>query len=169
MAAPDPPFVREPEDLFTQEVAPALDEARREIAGVGLRPQRVFLVIDKYEGPGRKEGALVERELTELDPQPAVRTLSAREVAGSGGLYQAGDVALSQISRVNYTNEQLRGKTLAGDDLPERWDFFVAIQDYGRIHAEFYNVQSRPVLLPTEWKMTLRPRNKRAPLVIGPD
>jgi hypothetical protein len=168
VSGPDPPVVREPEDLFTQEVAPVLDEARTIIAELGLRPHRVFLVIDKYEGPRHKQGDLVERELTELAPAPVVAPFSAAQVATSGGAVQMGDVALRQISR-SYTSEQLRGRTLAGDELPGNWDFFIAIQPYGQIHAEFYNVASRPTLLPTAWEMIVRPRNKRGPLVIGPD
>jgi hypothetical protein len=164
-----PPLPREPQDTFSQEVSSALDEGRREIAAVGLRPWRTFLVIDKYDGTRHKQGNLIERELTELDPQPVVRTLSAAEIASSGGVLRSGDVAISQISRVNYTMEQLRGRTLAGDELPDSWDFFYAIQSYGQIHAEFYNLASTPVLGPTAWRLTLRPRNKRAALVIGPD
>ena len=136
---------------------------------MGLRPWRTFLVIDKYDGTRHKQGDLIERELTELDPQPVVRSLSAAEVASSGGLLRAGDVAVTQISRVNYTNEQLRGRTIAGDDLPKSWDFFYAVQSYGQIHAEFYNLASSPVLGATAWRVTVRPRNKRGPLVIGPD
>ncbi len=168
MAAPDPPVVQEPQDLFTQEVAPVLDEARGIIAELGLRPHRVFLVIDKYEGPGHKQGNLVERELTELTPAPVVAAFSAAQVATSGGAIQMGDVALREISRT-YTSEQLRGRTLAGDDLPRHWDFFIAIQGYGEIHAKFYNVAGEPILEPTAWRMIARPRNKRGPLVIGPD
>jgi len=164
-----PPPPCEPQDVFSQEVSSALDEGRREIAAVGLRPWRTFLVIDKYSGTRHKEGDLVERELTELDPQPVVRSLSAAEIAASGGVMRSGDVAVSQISRVNYTIEQLRGRTIAGDDLPRSWDFFYAIQSYGQQHAEFYNLASTPVLGPTAWRLTLRPRNDRGPLVIGPD
>ena len=166
---PFPPLAREPEAVFTQEVSRALDEGRLEIAVAGLRPWRTFLVIDKYDGTRHKQGELVEREITELIPQPVVRALSVSEIASSGGVLRAGDVSISQISRVNYTMHQLRGRTLAGDELPHHWDFYYGVLNYGEMLAEFYNLASTPVLGPTAWRITLRPRNTRGPLIVEPD
>jgi hypothetical protein len=165
---PFPSLPREAQDVFRREVSPALDDGRRAIDAVGLRPWRVYLVIDKYSGTRHKEGELVERELTQMDPNPEIRSLSATELAASGGVLRSGDVSVSQISR-DYTMEQLRGRTLAGDDLPGSWDFYYAIQYDEQIHAEFYNLASTPLLNSTAWRLTLRPRNKRGPLNIGPD
>ena len=144
------------------------NQSRSTIADVGLRPYRVFLAIGKYTGPRRKQGPLIELELTELLPRPVVEFVSSSKLALAGGLSQEGTVILRQISRT-YTEEQLRGKTLAGDNFPVTWEFSYALQPVGQIHAEFYNPASKPLLLPTAWEMVLRPTNVHAPIVIGPD
>jgi len=169
MPQPFPITVEEPDDLFTNEVAPVLDEARGIIAGLGLRPYRVFLVIDHYAGPRRKEGGLVRRELTELTPPPVVAFASTAKIAMSGGLLQEGSATLREISR-RYTKEQLRGRTMAGDDLPPTQNFWIAVIARGQTFSEGYISASEPVLEPTSWTMSIRPTNQREPLnPVGPD
>ena len=99
---PDPPIAppAAPQDVFTQEVSPALDEARQILAEVGLRPYRVFLCLDTYSGP-YKVLPLVSRVLTELLPPPEVEfggasgDLSRRAAA----LLPEGQAVLRGISR----------------------------------------------------------------------
>jgi hypothetical protein len=169
MPQPFPVAIEQPDDLFTTEVAPVLDEARGIIEELGLRPYRVFLVIDRYTGPERKQGALEERKLTEIKPAPVVRFASTAKIAMSGGLLQEGSATLEEISRT-FTKEQLRGKTIAGDDLPKELDFWIAVIARGERHAERYQPASDPVLEPTSWSMSIRPGGRREPLTpVGPD
>ena len=169
MPQPFPITVEQPDDLFTTEVAPVLDEARGIIEELGLRTYRVFLVIDHYEGPAKKQGALVRREPIEIKPAPVVRWASTAKIAMSGGLLQEGSATLVEISRT-FTKEQLRGRTIAGDSLPQEQDFWIAVIPRGQVFAEGYVPAADPVLEPTSWSMAIRPTNKREPLnPIGPD
>lgn len=173
MAGQLPPFgpgsVEQPTDPFSNEVSEALDEARGVLAEVGLRPYRVFIVTDKWTGPGHREGVLEDRELEELTPTPKRRPVSLAIAALLGGASQEGDLILEKISRVKYTEKKLRLRTEDGDEFPRHWDTYYAIQPIGQAHAEFYNVASLPNLSPTSWSVRLTARNDRGPLVIGPD
>lgn len=167
--APQAPAIQKPPtDIFSTEVSAALDDARQIVADVGLRPYRVFLVIDKYDGTRRKEGNLVDREVTEILPPPEVRFFSTAKVAFSAGALQDGDAMLTQITRT-LTKEQLRGRNIAGGPFPKHWHFRIALRELGAIHAEFYQPSNAPQLNPTYWEMNIRPENKREPLITSPD
>lgn len=159
---------KQPSDIFSTEIFAALDGARQEIADIGLRPYRTFLIIDKYDGERRKDGDLIERQVDEILPPPEVRFFSTAKVAFSAGQLQDGDAMLTQISR-SLTKEHLRGRNLAGGPFPKHWHFRIALRELGAIHAEFYQPSSAPQLEPTFWSMNIRPENKRGPLITTPE
>jgi hypothetical protein len=158
----------QPTDLFTRTVAPVLDKTRAIVQDLGLRPYRVFLIEDRWSGSRKGDGTYYRAILFEITPSPQVVVYSAARIAASGGALQAGTIALRGISRT-YTKEQLEGQSIYGDDPPKNRDFFYALQPLGQIHADFYQPSSTPRLLPTEWKISLRPTSRYEPLVIEPD
>jgi hypothetical protein len=158
-----------PTDVFFSQVSPASDAARAAIQAVGLRPHRVFLVIDTWTvGTGRRrEKPLISSAYTEILPTPKVVIASANMVVHSGGEILAGTVFLRKISRVNYTANELQGKDASGDDLSEELEFSIALKPLGSPEAEFYRPNTDIVLLSTAFEMTLRPQNQRRTLPIG--
>lgn len=159
-----------PSDVFTTQVSPAMDTARGALADVGLRPNRVFLVMDTWSGSARRrEGAITSTAYTELTPTPKVRIASANMVAHSGGEILFGTVFLEKISRVDYDMNQLQGKDENGDNLAEELEFSIAIKPLGNPEAEFYRPNSDVILLATSFSMVLRPQNERRTLPIAAD
>lgn len=157
-----------PSDVFTTKVSPAQDVARGALADVGLRPNRVFLVMDTWSGDARRrEGSVSSTVYTELTPTPKVRFASANMVAHSGGEILFGTVFLEKISRVTYTANQLQGKDSSGNNLAKDLEFSIAIKPLGTLEAELYRPSSLPVLLSTSFSMVLRPQNERRVLPIG--
>ena len=150
-----------PTDVFTTQVSPALDEARAAIQDVGLRPHRVFMVIETWSGPHRRrEGALSSTAIVEVLPTPKVHFPSATTIALSGGMLQAGSCTLRKISRVLYTETQLLGKNADGSDLDWEFYFYYAIKPLGSDLAAFYHPSSDVVLQSTSFALDLRPLNK---------
>lgn len=153
--------VKPPSDIFTTQVAPALDVARQEIANVGLRPYRSFFLTEKWEGPAKHQGDLIEAEWEEILPPPVRVEVPQGAIAENVGLLQVGAIELQRISRV-YTREQLMGRGVNGDDLPENWLFSYVLAPLGQIHGWTYVPSaSEPMLRPTEWRVRLNPTNSR--------
>jgi hypothetical protein len=150
-----------PTDLFTR-LTPVLDAARGVIQGLGLRPYRVYLLTERWTGPGPKEGILEELVWDEVLPSPEVIHLSAARIASSGGQYQAGAVELRKISRER-RREELLGRTRFGHALARHLSFYVAAVPKGQLFAELYNPASDPVLEPLAWRLVLNPVNRRIP------
>ncbi len=154
------------DDLFSQVIAPVLDDTRAIVEGLGLRTSKIYLVLDEYEGPGKREGALLNRILVELAPAPKIGFYSVRGVAGEQGQYRAGDIFLTKVTRL-FTREQLEGKTAEGDDFDRKFDFSYAVLSKDNAdRVEFYNIASRPSLHSTEWRLHLRPVNRFGPLEV---
>ena len=157
-----------PSDVFTTKVSPAQDVARQALADVGLRPNRVFLVVDTWSGTARRrEGSIVSSAYTEILPTPKVTFASANMVAHSGGAILFGTVVLEKISRVDYNANQLGGKDASGNNLAKELEFLIAIKPLGNPEAELYYPESDVILLSTSFKMVLRPQNERRTLPIG--
>ena len=154
------------DDLFSQVISPVLDDTRAIVQDLGLRTSRIYLVQDEFEGPGKREGNLLNRILDELAPAPKIAYYNVRGHAGEQGQYREGDMFLTKVTRL-FTREQLEGKTAAGDDFAEKFDFKYAILSKDSAdRVEFYNIASRPSLHPTEWRLHLRPINRFGSLVV---
>jgi hypothetical protein len=154
-----------PTDIFTVQVAPALDEARAAIQGVGLRPHRVFMVIDQYtDSFYRKTDPLIDQTIAEVLPTPKVTFPTSAQIAHSGGMLQAGSCTLRKISRTLYTEAELLGKDAAGNALGKDLHFYYAIKPLGSDLAAFYYPDSDVVLLSTSYSLDLRPLNKKGVL-----
>jgi len=150
-----------PTDVFTTQVSPALDQARSAIQDVGLRPHRVFLVIETWSGGNRRrDGTLESTAITEVLPTPKVVFPSAARIAASGGMLQVGSCTLRKISRVLYTEAQLLGKNADGSDLDQEFYFYYALKPLGSDLAAFYHPDSDVVLLSTSFALDLRPLSK---------
>lgn len=158
-----------PTDVFTRQVQPAINRGRRAIADVGLRRYRVFFYTRQWPDAaqlGDPTSSIVE----EITPTPRVEFMSGAKIAASGGLLELGAVKLSKI-RGDFTEEQLRGKTELGDDLPDHWHFSYALIAKGARAAHlFLPSRSRPIQHPTEWEILLNPANiEDAKIPIPPD
>ncbi len=154
-----------PTDVFSTQVSPALDEARTAIQEVGLRPHRVFIVIDTWSGTTRRrEGSVLSTAITEVLPTPRVEFPSAARIAMSGGMLQAGSCTLRKISRVLFTEATLLGKNADGSAFPVEKDFYYALKPLGEALAAFYHPSSDTILTSTSYALDLRPLNKTGTL-----
>ena len=78
----------------------ALDRTRA-ITGPGvidIRPSSAQIITRVWTGGRRGEGSFTEAPKLTLPNFVAVRHVSQREVAGSGGLYELGDVRVGRIT-----------------------------------------------------------------------
>lgn len=88
-----------------------LNHARALVDGLGLRPYVVTLIRRVWSGATVGDGIATDTRLT-LFPNPKVRNVSLKEIAGSAGTFQDGDLVIGPITPFNgtigYTPEQLR-------------------------------------------------------------
>lgn len=87
-----------------------LDAARGVIAGLGLRRYAVTVRTRTWSGGAPGAGTATNADRV-LSPTPRVRAVSPREVAASGGTFEAGDYRIDKITPAyaggGYTPSQL--------------------------------------------------------------
>ena len=148
-------------DLFSTTVAPLLDDVRANIlTPLGLRVHRVWIVTRTWDGAETHDGNLQTEVWEEIVPV-LVKPIAAYVVANSGGQYQDGTLDLQQISRANYTEEDLAIRDASGNPLPKTTERRYAVMSRGETRAQLYNVASRPRLFPTEWRVRVNPMSER--------
>lgn len=97
------------------DLIPVVDDARGLVAELGLRPRSVAHVVRSWSGGKLGSGTLSETGIV-LTPTPRVAQVSER-MAGLGGIYEAGDLLVTQVS-ARYEDAWLRGSELgAGEEL----------------------------------------------------
>ena len=150
-----------PNDVFTDEVSPALDEARTELSLLGLREYRCFLLDEFWDGGDLGVGT---RSLTweEITPYPLV-SFNPRLIAAAGGSTEQGVILVSKISR-RYTREELLGKMFNGQNLPRVMRQHWVIAPLRSLNGRSYAPAGEPSLQATEWRIPLRPTNEQFPL-----
>jgi hypothetical protein len=107
---------------FRSELQPDLAEIRKILGpgedGLDMRPTSVTILTTVWSGGIRGSGTPSSTPLR-LPPETAVRQLSQKEIAESGGRYEAGDVIISLINPAyqgpdgagGFTEAQLGGAT----------------------------------------------------------
>lgn len=106
-------------DVLIDDLVSVADELRRDVvAGFGLRPFRVTVVVRQWSAAPGAPGATYTETRTELDPPPKVEPFSGYHYRLEPcGLDEAGSVRLSEIS-LSYTEAELGAGS--GDGL-EAW------------------------------------------------
>lgn len=79
------------------DILPDLDEARAEIAAIGLRRYSVTLRARTWTGGDPGIGTAADVDLP-LIPAPRTRQLTSAEIANSGGTYEKGDYRVDKIT-----------------------------------------------------------------------
>lgn len=126
------------------ELIPVVDEARSLVAELGLRPRSVARILRTWSGGAVGKGLISAETGTVLEPTPKVRDVSERQ-SGPGGLYQVGDLLISQVS-ASYPETWLWGNALTADqELVYRVD--------GALHT-LISAEMRAL----EWRLVLRRR-----------
>ncbi len=78
-------------------VLPPVNRARGIIENLGFRRYTVTIRTRTWSGPRRQEGTATNVDLV-LAPSPKVAELALREVLGSGGRFEAGDLRITRIT-----------------------------------------------------------------------
>lgn len=65
---------------------------------LGERPTTVTIVTREWSGSRVAQGTVLSETSLTITPTPKVRTVSSREIAASGGRYQAEDVRVGPIT-----------------------------------------------------------------------
>jgi hypothetical protein len=80
---------------------------------LGERPTTVTIEVREWSGRRVGDGSLMSTTSTVITPAPKVREVSLREIAGSGGRYEAGDVRVGPITPAYDTGVATGGYTSA--------------------------------------------------------
>lgn len=150
------------------------DDLRDMLTEFGLRTYRVQVVRIQWTGGKRGKGTAVVTEETLLLPTPKISDLNEVLQANlqSVGLNESGTLELTQISGT-YTEEQLRGFSSAGDDIPPDEEFFYEIEFFPQegpaVKRRFYPA-SPPAYHPgkLQWSLRLTRSNADRPRTGGP-
>lgn len=113
---------------------PIVDEARRVVHELGLRPYRVFLTWIRRNARQRYTDADVVRKI-ELMPVKVGPFDGVRWELSPVGMYDDGLVQLTQVSPSQVDDRTLLGK-LDGDDPPPDVEFFYEVERIGRCPDE---------------------------------
>lgn len=128
---------------LAQKLAPLADRMRQLNTRFGIRPYRVFMNWTLWNGEEAGQGHEELKRRVEILPTPLVKSLDALAFsAWHAGTLQVGSVKVSEVSVVQYSEDQLRGldpRVIPGLDLtgvnvtiPEPWDFFYEVVEDGR-------------------------------------
>ena len=83
-----------------------VDEARQTLTDLGMRPYRVFSVVERWSGGAIGRGQPKVIQSTELVPPPFVDFMPLARRYGSAGSVERGDIILRKISP-RYTEDEL--------------------------------------------------------------
>lgn len=84
-----------------------VDDAFQIVADLGLRPYRVFSIIEQWTGGARGRGEVRIISELEFTPPPVLRYRKLRRDMKSAGVVERGDLTLERIS-ARYTEEEIR-------------------------------------------------------------
>ena len=84
-----------------------VDEAYGLVAELGLRPYRVFSVVEQWTGGARGRGDVRVIREVEFTPPPVLNYRPIRRQLGSAGVVERGEVTLERISP-RYTEDEIR-------------------------------------------------------------
>jgi hypothetical protein len=97
-----------PQQSLVEELGGTVDELRQLKTDFGLRPYRVFSVIERWSGGESGRGEVVVESEVELLPTPKVVDIKpVRGVATPAGLDEKGGIRLKEISP-RYTEDDIR-------------------------------------------------------------
>lgn len=88
------------------ELGEVVDDAFGIVAELGLRPYRVFSVIEQWSGGTRGRGDVSIVSEVEITPPPMLNYRPLRRDMGSAGTVERGEVTLERISP-RYTEEEI--------------------------------------------------------------
>lgn len=135
-----------------------LDAARGIIAGLGLRRYTVTVRTRTWSGGAPGAGVATHSDVV-LSPTPRVREVSARQIAGSGGTYEAGDFRVDKITPAfagppagGYTPAQLNPVPAANQDV-----VVVLVGDDG---TKVCTIIDAPADRAFGYSLTVRPRRE---------
>lgn len=80
-----------------------LQNTRPLLANLGFRTNSLSLVIRTWSGgkPGASGATATDSDAVDIYPIPRIRAVSQRDIAGSGGRYQDGDLRADRLSPKN--------------------------------------------------------------------
>ncbi len=145
------------------ELSEVVDDARQIVADLGLRPYRIFSVLESWSGGSRGRGVVTVVKELEFTPPPVVNYSPLRRNLGSAGVVERGDVLLEKISP-RFTEEEIRSffpsNLVRGQVvyIEARWDG----RNSGEPHRRRFTVASVPFLeIPRrfQWVVKLRPQD----------
>ena len=150
------------------DLSQVVDDAQQIVADLGLRPYRVFSVVEQWSGGARGRGRVsIVREL-EFAPPPVLSMRSLRRDMKSAGVVERGELTLERISP-RYTEEEIRSffpTNLDGGQyayIEQRFDG----RNGGEPQRRRFTISSVPFLeLPRrfQWSVRVRPQDDpRAP------
>lgn len=89
------------------ELPELVDEAQQLVADLGLRPYRIFSVVEQWTGGARGRGDVQIIREQEFTPPPVLRRKGLRRDMKSAGVVERGLLTLTRIS-ARYTEEEIR-------------------------------------------------------------
>ena len=98
------------------QLLPVFDRARAKIAAFGLRQNGLSVVTRTWTGGLGPPNSFVDAVLA-ISPTPRIRDVSMRELVGSGGQYQVGDIRVDRITPA-YTVGAVSGGYTAAQLVP---------------------------------------------------
>lgn len=84
-----------------------VDDAQQLVADLGLRPYRVFSIIEQWSGGARGRGKVKIISELEFTPPPVLSLRSLRRDMKNAGIVERGELTLERLSP-RYTEEQIR-------------------------------------------------------------
>jgi len=145
------------------ELSEVVDDAQQLVADLGLRPYRVFSVVEQWSGGTRGRGTLaIVREL-EITPPPVLSMRSLRRDMKSAGVVERGELTLERISP-RYTEEEIRSLFPTNLDagqyayIEQRWDG----RNGGDPQRRRFTISSVPFLeIPRrfQWSVRVKPQD----------
>lgn len=84
-----------------------VDDARQIVADLGLRPYRIFSIVEQWSGGSRGRGKVSIISELEFTPPPVLNYRPLRRDLGNAGVVERGDVTLERISP-RFTEEEIR-------------------------------------------------------------
>ncbi len=151
------------------ELAEVVDDARQLVADLGLRPYRIFSIIEQWSGGARGRGTVKIISELEFTPPPVLSLRSLRRDMKNAGVVERGELVLERISS-RLTEEDIR--SFFPTNL-ERGQFAYIEQRFdgrngGEPQRRRFTISSVPFLeLPNRFQWVVRVRPQDDPR--GPD